>query len=569
MWIRSFKMILRQQWLTYTLLFGIGFIGALVAYITSPGEEGIQALLEMADNLFIQTIFGDISTWDIHKSNIGSENPDFYLYFVFLYFITYMVNVYPVAGIWLGGAGITEEVNSGMADIFIASPHRKEKIITRHLITHLILLTFFTLLIYLLIPMSFDLLGAKINYSRLFSAFILLWISGITFFSITFFLISITLRSDLSRGITGLIFLLSYLINLLMSMNPNYEGLKYLNLLHYTNPRSILLLGDTLEFDNYFPLLSIFLLALGAYVFISRDPIPLQIDLKEKYTNFRNKIVIRDYIQPIFQKLSPISAEQWIADRMIFIIFFVFCFFGALSIIFGFPTGEGGFAEMSQIYRNNPLVKAILRDSLDLIIDDPLGPIYPQFYGYTWLYFFPFVIIGAGRIVSREKNDKTIDLILGTPVKPRTLILYRILTVVIELAILTSMTLLLIIIGEFYLEIESKLLEQFLTLIIIPFVYGTILCFLIAISLVFPSPDNRKKITYSLGALTVLFVTLPYFSEPLMPLRFLSPLYYMDLVGLIVHGYQWEHVSLLLVLVGILIVSLVIIHRSSDKTPYV
>lgn len=577
MWTHSFKLILKQQWLTYVLIFVIGFVGALLVFWTSPGEEGIQAILGIADTPFVKSIWGELI------ANLDSENSDFFLYFIFLYFITYMANVYPIAGIWLGGAGTPDEVKSGMADIFIASPNRKEKLILRHLITHLFLLTFFTLLIYILIPLSYDFLGTSINYERVLSGFILLWISGVTFFSIAFFITTITLRSDIGRGVAGAIFLLSFLFTATVNMNPNLEDLKYLNILHYTNPSPILMTGEALNFDNFVPLIiSIFLLTLGVLMFVPKDPLPLQLSqnrrsiekiktvgLKNKLSYFRKNFTLKDYIRPILHKISPISAEQWVADRTIFIFFFILLFFGALSIIIGFPTGEGGFAEMSQIYRNNPIAKAIVRNSLEQIIDDPLGPIYPQFYGYTWLYFFPFIIIAAGRIVDRDKSDKTIDLILGTPTKPKSLIFSRILTIMVELTILSSMTLLFIILGEFYLGIETKLLEQILALLIIPFTYGSILCFLIAVGLLIPSPDNRKKVVYALGVLTIILVMLPYFSEPLMPLRFLSLLYYMDLVGLIAQGYQFEHVSLLMVLVGVLISSLLVIYRSSSRTAFV
>ncbi|MFX0125868.1 MAG: hypothetical protein ACFFAE_19765, partial [Candidatus Hodarchaeota archaeon] len=398
-----------------------------------------------------------------------------------------------------------------------------------------------------------------------------------------FFVTSITLRSDIGRGIAGIIFLLSFLLTSIVNMNSNYEDLKYLNILHYTNPSPILMRGEALELNNFMPLIiSIALLILGVLIFVLKDPLPLQINqdrkivkeietggLKNKFSRFREKITIKDYLRQFTHKISPISAEQWVADRTIFIIFFIICFFAVVSIIIGFPTGEGGFAEMAQIYRNNPFANALVRNSMEQILKDPLGSIYPQFYGYTWLYFFPFIIIEAGRVVNRDKSDRTIDLLLGTPTNPRNIIFPRILTIVIELTILSSMSLLFIILGEFYLEIDSKIIEQLLALIIIPFTYGTILCFLIAVCLLIPSPGNRKKIVYALGGLTIILVTIPYFSEPLMPLRFLSLLYYMDLVGLIAQGYQFEHLSLLLVLVVVLVSSLLIIFRSSNRTTFV
>lgn len=576
MWTHSFRLIIRQQWLTYILLFGIGFIGALLTYWTYPGEAGIQAILGIADTPFVKSIWGELI------GHLDSENSGFFLYFILLYFVAYMANVYPIVGIWLGGAGAPDEVKSGMADIFISSPHKKEHLMFRHLLSHLLLLTFLTALVYILIPLSYDFLGTSINYDRLFAGFILLWLSGVTFFAIAFFVTSITLRSDLGRGMAGIIFLSSFLLTSIVNMNPSYEDLKYLNIFHYINPSSILLSGETLELENFIPLIiSIFLLTVGVLIFISKDPLPLQISQgrkninkietdshKTKFINIRGKIVIKDYLQQLFRFISPISAEQWLADRLIFFVFFILCFFGAVSIIIGFPTGEGGFAEMAQIYQNNPFAHAIMRNSMDQVLNEPLGPIYPQFYGYTWLYFFPFIIIEAGRVLSRDRNNKTIDLLLGAPIKPKSIIFPRILTIIIELIILSSMTLFFLLLGEFYLEVDSKLVEQLLALIIIPFSYGTILCFLIAIGLLLPSPDHRKKIVYTLGVLTIILVTLPYFSEPLLPLRFLSPLYYMDLVGLIVQGYQFEHLSLLLVLVGVLISSIFIIFRISDRTIY-
>ncbi|MFW9905953.1 MAG: hypothetical protein ACFFFH_16645 [Candidatus Thorarchaeota archaeon] len=577
MWTRSFLLIFRQQWLTYTLIFIIGFIGALITFWTFPGEEGIQALVGIADTPFGKSIWGELI------GGLDSENSDFFLYFIFLYFIAYMATIYPIAGIWLGGAGTSDEVRSGMADIFISSPHRKAKLVLRHLISHILLLTFLTLLVYILMPITYDFLGTSINYERVFSGFILLWISGITFFSIAFCVTSTTLRSDIGRGMAFIIFLLSFLLTSIVNMNPNLENLKYLNIFNYTNPTPILMNGEALKFDNIIPIvISIFLLLFGVLIFVSKDLLPLQFSqnqkitkkigishLRLKFSHFREKFPLMDHFQKVMQKISPISAEQWAADKTIFSIFFIICFFAAVSIIIGYPTGEGGFAEMSKIYSNNPFAKALVRNSMDTLLNDPLGPIYPQFYGYTWLYFFPFVIIGAGRIVDRDRRDKTIDLLLGTPIKPRNIIFLRIVTVFIELTILSSMTLLFIILGEFYLEIDTKILEQLLILIVIPFTYGTILCCLIAVSLLFPSPDNRKKIVYTLGALTIILITLPYFSEPLMPLRYLSPLYYMDLVGLISQGYQFEHVSLLSVLYGILICSLLVIFRTSNKVTYV
>ena len=571
MWVSSFKLILRNNWLVYMLIFVIGFFGAIIAALIFPGAEGVQAILGIADTPFARSFFIGI------LEGLDSNNSEFFLWFVFLYYIAYMSNLYPVAGLWLGGSGISTEIDTGMADLFISSPHKKEKLVLRHLLSHLILLTFFTAMICGLIPISFELLNMSINYNRLLLSFILLLFSSIFFYSLSFFFTVLALRSDIGRGFSTLLFLLSFVFNLIIAMNPTFEDLKYFNILYYLNGVPILLEGNSLTIDNLFPpILSFFLFLIGILIFTIRDPLPpfrktiftKRFSLNRIRSIFKRFFPLNLSLEKYLKKISPIIAEQWIADKIIFIIFFIFLFFGALSIIFGYPTGEGGFAEMSKIYQNNPLVKAILRDSLDLIVDDPLGPIYPQFYGYTWLYFFPIVVIGAGRIIDRDRDNKTVDIIFTMPKKQREFILYRLICVLIELSILSTMTILIIILGEFYLNIESKLIEQLLTLLIVPLSYFSILSFLVAVSL-FITPEHRKKVIYGLSVFFIITVNIAYFSKPLMPLRFLSPLYYMDLITLIVFSYQFEDLSLLSVLGGLLIVSLFVIYRYSDNTAHI
>ena len=220
---------------------------------------------------------------------------------------------------------------------------------------------------------------------------------------------------------------------------------------------------------------------------------------------------------------------------------------------------------MAQIYTNNPIVTAIVRGSLDTIIDDPLGPLYTQYYGYNWLYFFPLVIIAASRITDRDNKDQSIDLLYGNPITARNLIIPRIITVVVELTLLSFVTVIILIFGELYLNIETKLLEQLLSILIVPLAYGSILCLFVAISILIPRPVYRRRIILLLGTVSLVFILLPYFNEPLLPLRFLTPLYYLDLVGLITQSFKGDPLVLLTVLIGILAISISVIYRYANK----
>ena len=99
-----------------------------------------------------------------------------------------MAITFPVVGLWLGGAGVTKELKTSMADIFFVSPQKKERLLYRHLLSHGVLFSLLASCFLISIPLSFELLGTPINYTRVLNAFILLYSSGLFFFAITFFI---------------------------------------------------------------------------------------------------------------------------------------------------------------------------------------------------------------------------------------------------------------------------------------------------------------------------------------------------------------------------------------------
>ena len=60
MWIDSFKMNFRRNWIVYLVLGVIGIGGAWLTTLIYPGEEGIRGLLVMADNPFGELFFSAV-----------------------------------------------------------------------------------------------------------------------------------------------------------------------------------------------------------------------------------------------------------------------------------------------------------------------------------------------------------------------------------------------------------------------------------------------------------------------------------------------------------------------------
>ncbi len=568
MWTSSFRLLVKQNRTTYGILILIGIGGPILCIATYPGEQAMIAFFGMEESQFIDLFFGDLWT-DASASNTG-----LFLYFVMLYFIAYMAITFPVVGLWLWSAGVTEEIETSMADIFFASPQKKENLLLRHIFSHGVFFTILTCCFFISVPLSFELVGTPINYTRVFNAFILLYTSGLFFFAITFFVSVLTVRNDIGRGVAGLIFLSSYLLQMLIGENSALAELKYINPLYYINTGPVLLNGDPLTANIFVPIItSVLLLITTLVIFRKRDPLPLQFRKKLHetvvYKDERKVVKEKGRFYQLLNRISPITAEQWAADRVIFVFVFAFAIFSVWSIIAGYPKGEEGFTQLAQIYQNNPIAKSILRDHLDVISNDPLGSIYPQFFGYTWIYFFPLVFIGAGRIIRRDHDTKALDLMLGTPTSSRQLIFYRMVTIFIQIIVLSVFMVLSLIIGEYWLGVQSKILEQLISILFIPFVYVSLLSCLIAIGIAIPKPYFRKPMMYGFAGLTIVFSIIPYLSETLLPLQYFSLLYYFDLVGLIANGYHLTEIRLLLVIVGAFILSITYIWKQSNKITFI
>lgn len=567
MWFSSFNLIIRQTKYIYLLLLIVGIAGSWLCFFTYPGEEGIRAFLGLEDTPFMDLFFGEI------LDSLDSGNSGLYLYFVLLYFMAYATILFPFVGLWLGGAGVSEEIQSSMSDIFLASPQKKQDLLFRHLIIHGILFTMLVGLLYIQIPLFFELMGSSMNYSRILNAFVLLWVSSIFFFSISFFFSVMTIRTDIGRGMAGLILLGAYMIQMLISFNPALTNLKYFNPLYYTNTTNSLLLGNQISGEIIVPLVvSVTLLVITVVIFRRRDPLPVQIRItKKNKTKDRMKRVSKSKtrdgpVYSLLKRISPLTAEQWAADKLIFLIFFGFGVFSIFSIIGGFPKGEEGFAQLAILYQNNPIAKSIMRDHVDLLSSDPLGAIYPQFYGYTWIYFFFLVIIAAGRIIMRDFDSKTMDLIMGCPVNAKERILYRMIAIFLQILFLAIFMIISLIGGEFIIGIQSKILEQLLAIMVVSFVYLSLLSCLIAIGIAIPKPRFRKPVIYGFAAITIILSILPYFSKDFLPLQYFSLFYYLDLIGLVAYSYDFEYLSLLFILVGVFIISILFIWNRSEKS---
>lgn len=221
-----------------------------------------------------------------------------------------------------------------------------------------------------------------------------------------------------------------------------------------------------------------------------------------------------------------------------------------------------GYVQALLMFENNPLVKSLIR-GYD-IFNDPIAPFYPQFYGYTWIYFAPIIVIAAERILERDLDSRMIDIMQGMPVSLRRIIFMRLFTILVELILLSLLELVFLIPGELLLGLNEKVFEQCLAFILIPMFYFCFLCICVGIG-VFFLPANRKKAVYGFAVVMIILVVFPYMNESLEWSKYYFLLYYFDLVGLIHLGYQFEQVIILLVPFVLFLVAILVIFKKANS----
>ncbi|MFW9854402.1 MAG: hypothetical protein ACFFFG_05050 [Candidatus Thorarchaeota archaeon] len=564
MWIESLRIIWRQNRFLYIFLFFIGLFGVTLSVTAYPGEEGVLAFYGLTDSPFGEAIIGEFLV------EVGGENPEVYLFFILVYFLLYATNLFPIVGLWLGGAGLPDEVRSGMADIYLSTSNRKINVTIRHIFSHIILITSILTLMFLQIPTVFLFFNLPIPFERVAIAFFILWLSTLTFYFLTFSVSLITLRGDLARGFGGLLFIYSYLIVFALGFNPALEDLKYANILYYFRLNGTLLKGDPVNIENILPfVLAVLFLATGLIIFRRRDLLAVQTrssSISPRRKSLRGMLsIVRpgkllSPIQRFLNRVSPIAAEQFQSDYFLFIGYSIFLVLMVSSIIFAYP--EQGLEQLMPIYTNNPIVASILR-GYD-VAQDPLGVFLGQFYGYTWIYFAPFSIILAAKVIDRDYSAGMQDLLYGTPVTTRKVLLLRIFTGVIEILLLSFLAMITLLFGQIVIQKDSRLFDQMVAFILIPLLYITLFCLAMAIAIIV-RPEYRIRIVIGVGAWTILFAVIPYFGESLMPLRFLSLFTYFDLIGILFLNFQWEQIGWLFVIVAVLVFSLGFIRSYSKK----
>lgn len=209
-----------------------------------------------------------------------------------------------------------------------------------------------------------------------------------------------------------------------------------------------------------------------------------------------------------------------------------------------YPTFKGisGFEEML----SNPLYRAILGEYVTEFFSSIKGFLAIEVFSMLWLYVGLFMAFFGANTVSREMEDKTIDLLLSYPIRRFKLVLVRWLGLMLYLILImvifwAGLSLGIQGIGE---EIDAT--KLFYAVLGALGLFAAIGSYSVFMSCLFDA--QRKAFAASFGLLigTYILHSLTNVIDVLKPLKYFSPFNYYDSGKILIQGvFSWEDFSLL------------------------
>jgi ABC-2 type transport system permease protein len=218
--------------------------------------------------------------------------------------------------------------------------------------------------------------------------------------------------------------------------------------------------------------------------------------------------------------------EQITADRMIINLFLLFAVFVGISGPI-FYVGDAEWASLVANLGSNIMYDAMLQGRT--VPGTMQGYMITQGYAALWLWFGIFAIIMGPRLVTRDNNGQTTDLLMGNPIRREKLLFERILAVSLQWISVFVVISISSIIGQASQGDTTAILHSTILFAEATFLYWawTMIGVMIAVFL-----NNRPRLSTSVFAGVYLLILLPYIfsgiNPALEPLAQLTPFYWYD-----------------------------------------
>jgi hypothetical protein len=182
-----------------------------------------------------------------------------------------------------------------------------------------------------------------------------------------------------------------------------------------------------------------------------------------------------------------------------------------------------------------------------------------KFYANAWLWFGIYSMLVASSIPTREVRTNSQDIIYGTNVKPRKLIINRLIAMLFEFTILlwfsfVLMALITTVHGPAFIDDYATVAVQFNFFLITWIHYSAIFIFLVGIAMIPREVAKGRRLAIAFFIISLVLNMLAYVDGRIEFIKYFSIFHYYEPV-LILYG-EVELINELLMSGGVLVLSL-------------
>jgi hypothetical protein len=384
----------------------------------------------------------------------------------------------------------------------------------------------------------------------------------LSFLVMAYFFISITsamtasiFQRKLPRSI-GFAYVFFGMIMELLGDNPDLQGVGKLSINYYMNITSMLFGGDY-DITPIVIVLSIAVVFTAIGYWRVKSPHYVEkAGSKERFSLIDATVGRLVKPQSFLGRKSPLIAEQLRKNIQIVLgimLFYAFYFpvllntFAALGDeLSGFLTGFDT-VSVRIFLQGNELQASILGYGI------------MKFYANAWLWFGIYSMLVASSIPTREVRTNSQDIIYGTNVKPRKLIINRLIAMLFEFTILlwfsfVLMALITTVHGPAFIDDYATVAVQFNFFLITWIHYSAIFIFLVGIAMIPREVAKGRRLAIAFFIISLVLNMLAYVDGRIEFIKYFSIFHYYEPV-LILYG-EVELINELLMSGGVLVLSL-------------
>jgi ABC-2 type transport system permease protein len=523
-----------------------------------PGDEEAIKIFASLENTGIYKLFLEVTYGE------GGE----YRLWLAMELFSYALLIPVFMMVIVGTSIFSSEQDSNCLDILMSMPVSRRQIYIEKWFSMVTFAILFVIIGFLFTLIPTRVLDYLLPTDIIFVTWILmlpllLFVGTISSFLGIYFLEQFKARLTIIALVAGM-----FLLMIVTRVNDTLQVLSYLSIFRYYNGAEILLKPSVLEINLVDPAI---LLGLTTIIFAfilwwieTRDLIPHYDQEKPEKINKVRGVPRLFFFTKKLKDKYPSLVEQIMADRMIINLFMVFSVFIGLSGPLAY-VGDEEWALLVSSLGSNILYDAMLQGRA--VPATLHGYMITQGYAALWLWFGIFAIIMGPRLVIRDNNGQTTDLLMGNPVKREKILLQRILAISIQWLVILIVISISSVLGQLLQNDTSAIVYSTVLFVVAVGLYWawTMVGVLVAVLL-----NSKPRKSTSFFALLYVLVLLPYvfsgITLSLEPLAKLTPFYWYDPFAIFVEQtLSLETVGPLIIYIFLGIFAIVVAIRRYSK----